>query len=185
MGEIKSAWEIAMEKVKGLGKLSPEELRRKKEEEFALKGKTLANKYLCGLDLWQLGVELDKYKGEDRDLMRQSTISSMVMEIKLEDHPDQSRTLDALIYLRGEEKVESFTRDLAGLVREYSAVIERVRKDAEGEGRKILQQLGISGSAVAEINPKAQTKGYQALEEVMQPYQERLERLKQTFLESE
>ena len=54
MGEIKSAWEIAVERVEGLGKLSPEELRRQKEEEYALIGQVLADKYLGGLGFWQL-----------------------------------------------------------------------------------------------------------------------------------
>ena len=62
MGEIKSAWEIALEKVDKLGELSPEELKRQKEEKYALIGQALADKYLGGLDLWQLDVELDKYR---------------------------------------------------------------------------------------------------------------------------
>ena len=38
MGEIKSAWEIAMEKAEKLGKLPPEELRRQKEEKYGENG---------------------------------------------------------------------------------------------------------------------------------------------------
>ena len=34
VGEIKSAWELAMEKVERLGKLSPGELKRQKEEKY-------------------------------------------------------------------------------------------------------------------------------------------------------
>ena len=32
MGEIKSAWQIAMERAEKLGRLSPEELKKQKEE---------------------------------------------------------------------------------------------------------------------------------------------------------
>ena len=71
LGEIKSAWEIAMEKVENLERLSPEDLRRKQEEEYALIGEVLANKYLGGLDQWQLGVELAKYSSDQRVLLKE------------------------------------------------------------------------------------------------------------------
>jgi len=54
VGEIKSAWELAMEKAERLGKLSPDERSRQKEEEYRSIGQTLVEKYLAGLGLWQL-----------------------------------------------------------------------------------------------------------------------------------
>ena len=69
MGEIKSAWELAMEKVEKLGKLSPEELRRQKEDKCGSIGQVLAEKYLSGSSLRELKTELDKQKGEERELV--------------------------------------------------------------------------------------------------------------------
>ena len=186
MGEIRSAWEIAMDKVKGLGKLSSEELQRRKAEEFISKGKMLADKYLRGLDLWQLEVELSEYDGEDRDLICQSVISSLVKEIKLEGHPDIDRVLVALAFLKGEDRTsEDFKRNLTGLLREYSQMVESRREVVEREERKLMQQLGISGTAIADINPRGGIKGREVGEKVVHPYQERLEELKQSFLNSE
>ena len=49
--------------------LSDKELvawEKQREKEYAAIGQALAEKYLGGLDLRQLKVELDKYKGEEK-----------------------------------------------------------------------------------------------------------------------
>ncbi len=59
MGEIKSAWEKAMEKVEKLGKPSEEEL---KQLEYVPAGNRLAARYLKE-KTFDLDAELIKYKG--------------------------------------------------------------------------------------------------------------------------
>ena len=59
MGEIKSAWEKAMEKANNLGKLSPDEADKLK---YGPLGNTLAAQYLREKD-YDLEAELTKYKG--------------------------------------------------------------------------------------------------------------------------
>jgi hypothetical protein len=59
MGEMKSAWEKAMEKVEKLGKPTEEEL---KKLEYIPAGNTLAAKFLQD-DKFNLDTELAKYKG--------------------------------------------------------------------------------------------------------------------------
>ena len=78
MGDIKSAWEIALEKTEKLGKLSPEELREQRRQELAPVGRGLADRYLAGLGLWQLKVELDRYKGEEKTLVTEALVSGLV-----------------------------------------------------------------------------------------------------------
>jgi hypothetical protein len=81
MGEIKSAWEIAMERAEKLGKLSPEELKRQREKEYAVIGQALAEKYLGGLDLRQLEVDLDKYEGEKREWVKKMAMVKLAQSI--------------------------------------------------------------------------------------------------------
>jgi hypothetical protein len=59
MGEMKSAWERALEKTEGLGKLTDEEL---KHLEYVPTGNRLAAKYLEST-AFDLDAELTKYKG--------------------------------------------------------------------------------------------------------------------------
>lgn len=59
MGEMKSAWERALEKTEGLGKLTDEEL---KHLEYVPTGNRLAATYLKSTD-FDLDAELTKYKG--------------------------------------------------------------------------------------------------------------------------
>ena len=53
-----------MGEVEELEELPPEELKRQEEERYTLITH-LADKYLGGLAIWQLEVEMDKYKDED------------------------------------------------------------------------------------------------------------------------
>ena len=46
MGEMKSAFEKALERAEKLGKLSPEEMRGRKEAEYAPIGRAIADRYL-------------------------------------------------------------------------------------------------------------------------------------------
>lgn len=182
MGEIKSAWEIAMEKAEKVGKLSPEELRKQREKEYILIGQALAERYLGGLDLRQLGVELDKYQGENKDLVKRAASAKLVQSIELGNRQRLERMIDGVSYLRGYEGTKEVGDEIKQLFDEYEQVVRKKIEEMEKPGREILHQLRISGSAIEGINLRVRKEWQQSLDKIAQPYQEKLEGLRQKLL---
>ena len=83
MGEIKSAREIAQEKVSKLGELSPEEKKGQQQDRCRTIGKSLAEKYLSQYDIRLLETELNKHIAQDKDLMKQAAIHRLIEGINL------------------------------------------------------------------------------------------------------
>ena len=182
MGEIKSAWEIAMEKAEKLGKLPPEELRRQKQEKYASIGQVLVDKYLGGLDLWQLEVEMDKYSGGERDLVREMVASKLAQSIDLGSHERLGRIIEGISHFKWGGKVREIGEEIEQLFQEYEQVEQKEKEEMEKSARGILHQLRISGSAIGSVNPKAIGEWQQELDRLAQPYRERLELLRQRLL---
>jgi hypothetical protein len=183
MGEIKSAWEIAMEKAEKLEKLPPEELRRQKEEKYTSIGQVLVDKYLGGLDLWQLEVELDKYSGEERDILRDMAASKLAESINLGSYEGLDRIIKGISYLKQGVDIRETGEEIEQLFREYQQVEQKEKEEIEKSAREILHQLRISGSAIGGVNPKAIGEWQQELDRLAQPYRERLETLRQRLLD--
>jgi len=183
MGEIKSAWEIAMEKAEKLEKLPPEELRRQKEEKYASIGQVLVDKYLGGLDLWQLDVELDKYSGKEKDILRKMVTSKLVQSIDLESHEGLAKIMEGISYLKQVEDITKIGEKLDQLFQEYKQVEQRKNEEMGKSTMDILHRLRISGSAIGGMNPKAIGEWQQESDRLAQPYRERLEPLKQRLLD--
>ena len=181
MGDIKSAWEIAMEKAEKLGKLSPEELKRQRRHELAPVGQALADRYLGGLGLWQLRVELDRYKGEERDLVTEALVSTLVQGIELGNNERLAKVIEGISGLKEDEKTEigEIKGQVERLFREYQEVEQKERQETEDSVRGILHQLRISGSAIGAINPKVMPEWQQALDGFAEPYIIKLEELKE------
>jgi hypothetical protein len=180
VGEIKSAWELAMEKVEKLGKLSPEELQRQKSEKCGSIGQGLSEKYLSGLTLRDLRLELDKHKGEERDLVSTALASRLIDAIELGDAERLSKVLEAISELNLKNGV-----DLAGvgaeveqLFGEYRETEQKKRHEVETAARGVLHQLRISGGAIGSVNPEVVPEWKNELDKIAQPYRERLESLK-------
>ena len=176
MGEIKSAWELAMEKVDKLGKLSPEELRRQKEDKCKSIGQGLAEKYLSGLTMRDLKLELDKHKGEERELVRAALASRLIDAIELGDVERLSKVVEAMSGLKiKNEEVAAAKGDIEGLFAEYREAEQKKRREVETAARGVLHQLRISGSAIGSVNPEVVPEWKSELDKIAQPYRERLD----------
>ncbi len=180
MGEIKSAWELAMERAEKLGKLSPEELKRQKEDRYGSIGQALADKCLGGLAPWQLDVELQKYQSDERELVRTALVSRLVQAIELGNHGRLQRVAEVISQLKQDKRaVDEIKGDIEELFGEYEQAAQQHTAEADKSARAVLHQLRISGSAIEAINPKAIPEGRDNLNAAAGPYQERLEQLEQ------
>ncbi|MBI2935000.1 MAG: hypothetical protein HYY29_05455 [Chloroflexi bacterium] len=178
---MKSAWEIAMEKAEKLGKPSPEELAKRREESSVPIGEALARKYLAGLTARDLQIELDKYKGEDRNIVIRSLLNSLKASISLDSPDPANRVLEAWGLLSPSPQKEPVWAAIRELIESYARARTETRAKAgpraEDELRRELAAEGIAGTAVV-INPE-QTRATQAPEVAgRDDYAARLETLK-------
>jgi hypothetical protein len=180
VGEIKSAWELAMEKVDKLGKLSPEELRRQQEEKCGSIGKGLAERYLSGLALRDLKLELDKHKGEERELVSTALASDLIDAIELGDAERLAKVEEAIsgLKLKAKEGLAAISGEIEQLFAEYREADQKKRREVETAARGVLHQLRISGSAIGNVNPEVVPEWKSELDKIAQPYCERLDDIK-------
>lgn len=178
MGEIKSSWELAMEKVERLGKLSPEELKRQEEEKHAAIAQVLAEKLLGGLAFWQLQVDLEKFGAHEREPVKAALRRKLVDEIELDKGEKLERVLDGLSNLMDTEELNPVKHDLGQLLQEYEEFEQKATREVEEAAGEVLHQLRISGSAIGGINPGVLPEWQERLDTVAGPYKERLEALK-------
>ena len=180
MGEIKSAWELAMEKVEKLGKLSPEELQRQKAEKCGSIGQGLAEKYLTGLALRDVRIELDKYKGEERELVRAALASKLIDAIELGDAERLLKVIEGIseLNLKSREGLAGIRAEIEQLFAECREAEQKKRREVETAARGVLHQLRISGSAIGSVNPEVVPEWKNELDKIALPYRERLDSLK-------
>jgi hypothetical protein len=180
VGEIKSAWELAMEKVDKLGKLSPEELRHQKEDKWKSIGQGLAEKYLSGSSLRDLKLELDKHKGEEGELVRVALASRVIDAIELGDAERLSKVVEAIsgLKLKSGDGLPTARVGMEGLFAEYREAEQKKRHEVETAARAVLHQLRISGSAIGSVNPEVVPEWKNELDKIAQPFRERLDDMK-------
>ena len=178
--ELKSAFDIAMERAQRLGGLSSEEKKRLKEGELAEVGDALGKRYLNGLPLRDVELELGKYK-EDRQILISYLLSSLVDKINLIDPGDVEKILEAIRYFSKRSKVIEGIRDI---INEYQIAVEQARQEIQSElgtaKRKELAKKGISGSAV-EPAIEASPEWVETSQHLLSEYQKRLEGTKSSL----
>ncbi|TET75825.1 MAG: hypothetical protein E3J42_02645 [Dehalococcoidia bacterium] len=175
---IKSALEIALEKAQKLGALSEEERQRLRDEELAAAGEALAKRYLNGLPLRDIDVELGRRGGDDRQIISRNVLSRLVDKIDMEHIAGAERILAAIQHLSGHSGVVQSIKDL---LKEYESATEKAwrenRSALEAAKRNELELKGISGSAV---DPAIETspEWLQIRQRLDSHYQQRLEEIK-------
>ncbi len=206
MGELKSAWEIAQDKADRLGKLSAEELRQQREEQCRQIGQAIAQKYLDNLESLDLDAELEKHSEAEEELIKTAVAGHLVQALKLSSQSGTSRrptereggmeqnNSSGGAYFRMERVIQG----IAGLEPKSGTIIEQVRQlfqeyegatreaghEIERKGRETLHQLRISGTAVGDINVEAMPEWQQTWHRLKEPFEPRLDHLKQELTNS-
>jgi hypothetical protein len=178
--ELKSAFDIAMEKARKLGGLSAEDKKRLKEEDLSEVGEALGKRYLSGLPIRDVELELGKYK-DDRQILIPYLLSSLVDKISLTEPGDVERILEGIQHF---SKSPEVIEGIRGLINEYQTAIERARQEIQTKlgtaGRKELARKGISGSAV-EPAIEASSEWLEVSQHLQSDYQKHLEGIKSSL----
>lgn len=180
MGEIKSTLEIAMEKAEKLD-ISSEEMEQLKREEYILKAKGMANRYLNrGLQIEWLLKELDHFNGNQKDIILKALLSELVNAIRVSKNNE--RTLKAIEILK-KDRVKPYLDAIDRLSMEFNEEKTALYKEVEEEILEKLDKAGISGTAV---QPYIESDGiwHQNINRLSSKYETRLIMLKAKLLDS-
>jgi hypothetical protein len=183
MGEMKSAFEKALEKADKIGKLSPEEMREREEAEYTPIGRAIAERFLGHGHKQILKEEVERYSSDENGIVVRAALSRLVEAIDLSSGHPIERSLDGLLTLKGKEgiggTVDSIRILCADFQNEREQEYEREKENIEKSERELLHQLRITGSAVGAINPKASESLSLVYEQLNSRFNQRLEALKQ------
>ena len=146
--ELKSAFDIAMERAQKLGDMSAQERQRSKEEEFRAIGEALGKRYLDGLPIRDVEIELRRYE-ENRRIVIRHLLSFLLNTLDTGNSEGAENILAAIQHYSGDSGVVASIRNLFN---EYQKAIEQAweekRDTLELAKRKGLKLRGIFGSAV-------------------------------------
>ncbi len=183
MGEIKSAWEIAQLKAGKLGNLSPAELKKQREDRCQLIGTSVAEKYLEQDSTQYLEAELDKHDSTDKELIIHAAIERLTEGINLSNRLMLDKVSQGILNMTHGKTAEAIHR-LEALAQEYNEAEDKEQHEINRNGREVLHQLRISGTAIGQINILAKKDWQEKIDQLGQPFKERLSKLKQEILSS-
>jgi hypothetical protein len=189
MGEIKSAFDKAMERAEGMGKLSPEEMKKRKEEDYVPVGRAIADRYLEQGHEQLFKEEVDKHTGDERGIVTKAAQLRLVEAVSLTGYEKTERALNGLLTVvgdAGEEIIGAKVDDIARLLEEFGRGLtvkyEDEKEQIEKSDRELLHQLRISGDAVGPMNMAASETWGKIYLEFSVPYSEQLEALKSELI---
>lgn len=146
---MKSAIELAMEKVAEMPKIDAKEIEKHKQQELIETGESLANRLLNGaLRKKNLTNELEKYDGAKRQLVRDSLLKVLKDTINLEDPSVNRLVFEILEVIDGQIDIETARVKLGQLIDDYQQQKQLDYALLVKDERNRLKLLGISGGAV-------------------------------------
>ena len=183
MGEMKSAFERALERVDKLGKMSPEEMRASREKEFLPVGQALAERYLEHGYIRLLQEDIDKYLGEEKDVVRKAALNRLLEAIDPGKEKLSEKAMEGVTALAGEAQVADMRQQITNLFQEYRAADESLYQEQKEEVEKremaLLHRLRISGSAVGGINLEASESWQEMSKKLQSRFGQRLQQIKE------
>jgi len=182
--KVKSALEIALEKISGLPRLTPEEVAAQKEMEYRPAGEAICRKYLEGtITCDALPAELARYPGEQ--IVRRALIEGLCRSMQLED------ARKAFMALAGMAAIKTNKSGLVEAGEELRRIIGDFEREQQEKSagfltleKQQLSSLGISGTAVRP-NLNESEKLQQELAGIRRSYEPRLEGLRNMLLRGE
>jgi hypothetical protein len=175
---VKSALEIAMERISAMPELTAEDMAAQKEKQYRPIGEAMAGRYLSGLlDDVELPAELDKYRPDQRDIIRRALVSNLCRAISLEGDPESAgKALKGMVGIEPGKGafIEKTAKEFQTLLRDFEQ--EKREQSAEIDAAA-LRPLGISGTAVR-CNPAENARWLEGLKRMQLSYEPRLEALR-------
>jgi hypothetical protein len=179
---VKSAFEIAMERISALPDLTPEEIAVQNEKKYGPVGEAIAGRYLSGLvSEDEMLAELRKHGGPEGLIVRRALFSGLCRILNFQADSEQtSKAIAGLARLAPgrDSDIEAAGREFQSLVREFNRDMRRGLMDFESS---FLKPFGVSGTAV-KVNPEENLYWKEKLNSLLQEHEPALENLRADLL---
>jgi hypothetical protein len=192
MDEIKSAFEKAMEKIKGIGEASAEETMKWK---YVPEGQKLATRYLK--DECNLTVELNKYGDKEKPFVIQGTEEVLLRNIGLPANDSANKNNKKVM-----EAIKALKKDKAGVENVYSKIrrifnhyvqegeqqrkqaYEMLKQDFQAKIQQAMRQQGLHMGTKIDIErqPQFQEEWRRVLAQLDSQYYKLLDEYKQEIM---
>ncbi len=180
MGEIKSTWDIVLEKTKGL-KITSRDRERIKKGELTSRIHAIFHKYMDDQgNQAYLKRELEGLRAEERKVVERELLLQLLDAIDLSK--DNRTVITGIETLKG-RPVAKVLEKLHLLASEYKASRDKRAMEIEKLLRLRLVDARISGSAI-QPNLDGKKDWIEAIEGLQRDYGNRLEALKEELLNS-
>ena len=181
--ELKSAFDVAMERAQKLGDLSAQERQRSREEKFRAIGEALGKRYLDGLPLRDVEIELGRHE-ENRLTVIRYLLSFLLDALAPGNSEGAENILAAVQHYSGDSGAAARIRNLFNeYQKETEQSWEGKRIKLGAARRKELKLKGISGSAV-EPAIEASPEWLEIKQRLIASYQKRFEETKTLLLKA-
>ena len=181
--ELKSAFDIAMERAQKLGDMSAQEKQRSREEEFRAIGEALGKRYLDGLPLRDVEIELGRHE-KNRQIVIWHLLSFLLDALAPGNSEGAENILAAVQHYSGNSGAVARIRNL---FKEYQKAIELVWEEKRiklgAAQREELKLRGISGSAI-EPAIEASPEWLEIKQGLVVSYQKRFEEVNNLLLKA-
>lgn len=180
MGEIKSTWDIVMEKTKCM-KVTPRDRERIKRGELASRVNEIFHRYMGAHgDQAYLQKESEAVQGEEREVIKRELLFLLLSSIDLAK--DNGKVITGIETLKGKPVAKTVKR-LRFLALEFKSSRNERAREIEGIFLRRLAAMGISGPAV-HVSLEGKRDWIKAFEGLQREYGNRLEAWKQELLNS-
>ena len=180
--KIKSALEIAMERMASIPGLTKEELATQKEREYQPRGAATARRYLQGLlKERDLQTELSKYQGQEGEIVKRAFLLALKQSINLDSKSITLKALDGISAVVPIADLDETKKKIEVVFDEFGQQLEQKVPHYEALEKGRLQQLGISGSAVRPNLEESQA-WQEELRQIQSEFDLKLTELKENLL---
>jgi hypothetical protein len=152
MGDIKSAREIALEKVEKVGELNAGEKAKLKQERLELFARGLVDKYIKCSDARLFNIEIGKYDCEDQEFIRLAAAKQLVSLMTLENISELDMLILGISSLNNDIEVLTLLDRVRNIKDTYSMEYNRAKGKTYDRGKNVLTNMGISGTAISMVN---------------------------------
>ncbi|MEJ2109663.1 MAG: hypothetical protein P8Z37_07065 [Acidobacteriota bacterium] len=180
---VKSALELAMEKLSGLPELTPEEVAEQKEKEFKPIGEAIGHRYMQGI-VNEENLQGELNRKDSNPIVIRALFSTLCKSIQLENPAEADRALQGLLSMC--KTWPGFIEDTRSLwseiVSEFSGRLDEKYDEIEAFAVEAIESMGISGSAIRP-NPKENPFFKKELKALLLSFEPKLEQLRSRISE--
>ena len=168
-----------MERAEQLGRLSAEEMAKKREDEWRERGKAVAARHIQGAPLRDLTTELRQIAdAKERAATQQGAIAELLSAISLEPSPAVAAALEGIAAVAESPQAADLTEAVAAVQRAFRQETDKrsqvLHRDLGAQVLADLGDQGIAGSAVR-VNVQAAEEWRQEEEAIRATYTAKLE----------